>query len=286
LRKSIYSPVGKADFEPLQHAGQIPWLDRANSLELLEQHAAFQAMDAGMQEKVRQFEREGYLILEGFFAETDTLALNAEVETLLASGKAGYNFTGRKIFNLWEISPLAEQRFFRQADLLELLSFLLGKPVVPFQSLNFTEGSEQRAHSDSIHMSTEPQGYLIATWIALEDVDEGCGPLVYYPGSHRLPYISTEDYDSGNTRFTLGGDSNKRYEEKIEAVIAANQLEKKTFLPARGDVLIWHANLIHGGSPITRPQATRRSMVCHYYAEGVICYHELSQRPALMARRT
>ena len=282
LRKSIYSPVGKADFEPLQHDGQIPWLDRANSLELLEQHAAFQAMDAGMQEKIRQFEREGYLILEGFFSEKDTSALNVEVETLLAAGKAGYNFTGRKIFNLWEISPLAEQQFFRQPELLELLSFLLGNRVVPFQSLNFTLGSEQKAHSDSIHMTTEPPGYLIATWAALEDVDAGCGPLVYYPGSHRLPFISTTDYDSGNSTYVLGHDSNKRYEEKIAEVIAAHGLEKKVFLPRRGDVLIWHANLLHGGSPITRPGATRRSMVCHYYAEGVICYHEMSQRPALL----
>jgi len=50
-------------------------------------------------------------------------------------------------------------------------------------------------------------------------------------------------------------------------------------------VLIWHANLLHGGSPILRPGATRRSMVCHYFAEGVICYHEMSQRPALVPNR-
>lgn len=285
VRKSIFSPLGNADFAKQGHAGDIPWLDRDDRLLLLEQNAEFQAFDNALQDKIRQFEREGYLILEGFFAENDTTALNAEVEELLAKGKAGYNFTGRKIFNLWEISPFAEQQFFRNTELLQLLSFLLGKPAVPFQSLNFTLGSEQRAHSDSIHMTTEPPGYLIASWAALEDVTDDCGPLVYYPGSHRLPFISTEDYDSGNTTFTLGHDSNKRYEDKIAEVIAAHNLEKRVFLPRRGDVLIWHANLLHGGSPITRPGATRRSMVCHYYAEGVICYHEMSQRPALMPKK-
>ncbi len=285
LHKSIFSPVGSTDFSPLEHADDIPWLDRENRLELLAQSDAFQQFDRTMQEKIRQFERDGYLILEGFFAESDTTTLNAEVEDLLAKGKAGFNFTGRKIFNLWEISPFAEARFFRNPELLRLLTFLLGKPAAPFQSLNFTLGSEQRAHSDSIHMTTEPPGYLIATWAALEDVDEGCGPLVYYPGSHRLPFVSTTDYDSGNTLFTLGHDSNRRYEDKIAEVIATHNLEKKTFLPRRGDVLIWHANLLHGGSPITRPGATRRSMVCHYYVEGVICYHEMSQRPALMPKR-
>jgi hypothetical protein len=283
LRKSIFGPLGSTDFSKHQHAEEIPWLDRQNRLELLAQNTEFQSFEPTVQEKIRQFERDGFLVLEGFFPENDTDALNNEVEELLSQGKAGYNFTGRKIFNLWEISSLADQRFFRNPALLHLLTFLLGKKVVPFQSLNFTLGSEQRAHSDSIHMTTEPQGYLIATWSALEDVDEGCGPLVYYPGSHRLPFVSTEDYPSGNTTFLLGHDSNRRYEDKINVVIAENQLEKKIFLPKRGDVLIWHANLIHGGSPITRPEATRRSMVCHYFAEDVICYHEMSQRPALIS---
>jgi ectoine hydroxylase-related dioxygenase (phytanoyl-CoA dioxygenase family) len=165
---------------------------------------------------------------------------------------------------------------------LSLLSFLLGRRVVPFQSLNFTEGSEQRAHSDSIHMTTEPPGYLIATWIALEDIAADSGPLFYYPGSHRLPWIMTPDYDSGNTAYTIGSDSNRHYEDRIEQLIREHGLEKKLFLPKRGDVLIWHANLLHGGSPIARAGATRRSMVCHYYAENALCYHEMSQRPALI----
>ncbi len=285
LHKSIYSPLGHADFDKQGHSGDIPWLDRDDRLTALEQNADFQSFEKPLQEKIRQFERDGFMVLEGVYPEAETQALNAEVDDLLAKGKAGYNFTGRKIFNLWEISKLADERFFRNPELLPLLSFLMGKKAVPFQSLNFTLGSEQRMHSDSIHMTTEPPGYLIATWTALEDVEEGCGPLAYYPGSHRLPFVSTQDYDSGNSKFTIGHDSNRRYEDKIAALIAEKGLEKQTFLPRRGDVLIWHANLLHGGSPITRPGATRRSMVCHYYAEGVICYHEMSQRPALMPKR-
>jgi ectoine hydroxylase-related dioxygenase (phytanoyl-CoA dioxygenase family) len=133
-------------------------------------------------------------------------------------------------------------------------------------------------------MMTEPPGYLIATWTALEDCTEDNGPLFYYPGSHRLPIVTTEDYDSGNTFFTIGEHSNRHYENKIAEVIAQNGLQKQLFLAKRGDVLIWHANLLHGGSPILRPGATRKSMVCHYFAEGVFCYHEMSQRPALLRK--
>lgn len=280
LRKSVLAPIGSADFP--QHDPDIPWLDRPDALEQLEAHPAFVAMDAAMQDKVRQFVRDGYLILEQFYGPSDTDALNAEVDRLLSAGKAGFNYTGRKIFNLHEQSGLANDYFFRNPRLLELLSFLLGKPAIPFQSLSFVQGSEQRAHSDSIHMTTEPPGYLIATWTALEDCTEDGGPLFYYPGSHRLPYIMTPDYDSGNTRFTIGGDSNRRYEDRIEALIREHGLKKELLLARRGDVLIWHANLLHGGSAITRPEATRRSIVCHYFAEGVLCYHEMSQRPAII----
>jgi len=282
LRKNVFSPIGSKDFGG-KHDPDIPWLDQPGALERLEQHPWFQALDAGMQSKIRQFVTDGYTVLENYFPESATTALNAEVDRLLDSGETGFNYTGRKIFNLPEQSDVAES-FFRHPSLLEVLSFLLGKPALPFQSMNFTVGSEQRAHSDSIHMMTEPPGYLIATWIALEDCTEENGPLFYYPGSHRLPIVTTEHYNSGNTFFTIGENSNRRYEDKIAEVIAENGLQKQLFVAKRGDVLIWHANLLHGGSPITRPGATRKSMVCHYFAEGVFCYHEMSQRPALIKR--
>lgn len=280
VRKGILEPIGSADFSP--HHTDIPWLDRPDALDQLEVHPEFGVMDADLQAKVRQFVRDGYLILEQFFGPSDTEALNAEVNRLLVSGKAGFNYTGRKIFNLHEQSRLADEHFFRNQRLLYVLSFLLGKPVIPFQSLSFVQGSEQRAHSDSIHMTTEPPGYLIATWTALEDCTEDAGPLFYYPGSHRLPYVMTPDYDSGNTRFTIGDNSNRRYEDKIEALISGHGLKKELLLAKRGDVLIWHANLLHGGSAIARAGATRRSIVCHYFAEEVLCYHEMSQRPAII----
>jgi ectoine hydroxylase len=282
LKKSIFAPIGSKDFAGRHHA-DVPWIDRPDALEKIETDPVFLAFDAQIQEKIKHFINHGYLILEGFYPKSDTDALNHEVDELLKAGKAGFNYTGRKIFNFFETSPLANERFFRNPEMLQLLSYLLGKKVIPFQTLNFTVGSEQRAHSDSIHMMTEPQGYLIATWTALEDCTPENGPLFYYPDSHRLPYVTTEHYPSGNTAFTIGEYSNRRYEDKIEEIVQEKQLNKQLFLAKRGDVLIWHANLLHGGSPILKEGATRQSMVCHYYAEDVICYHEMSQRPALIA---
>ncbi|MDP4826042.1 MAG: hypothetical protein NWR73_00025, partial [Flavobacteriales bacterium] len=71
------------------------------------------------------------------------------------------------------------------------------------------------------------------------------------------------------------------YEEKIKSQIAMRKLKEVKHLPKKGDILLWHANLLHGGSKLIDPSKTRKSMVCHYIASNAICYHENSQRPAL-----
>jgi hypothetical protein len=280
IKKSIYAPIGSQDFKST--GGELPWLDQPDAQAALKAHPAFATFPAEIQQQLLHFIDEGYLILKRFFSEEAIDRLNTDMERLLQQRKVDFNYTGKKIMESFRVSEIANREFFRNPQLLDLLNFILGKNVIPFQSINFIAGSEQRAHSDSIHMTTEPKGYLIAAWIALEDIHEGNGPLFFYPGSHRLPYVTTADYPSGNTRFMIGKDSNRRYEDKIAQVIQENHLQKKHFLARKGDVLLWHANLLHGGEPIRQPGSTRKSMVAHYFTEGVICYHEMSQRPALL----
>ena len=92
-----------------------------------------------------------------------------------------------------------------------------------------------------------------------------------------------DGYERGGNVFTVGADSNYlKYEEKIGEIVTEKKLPKKIFTAKKGDVLIWHANLIHGGEKITRPGSTRKSIVVHYFADGVIKYHEINERPALI----
>jgi phytanoyl-CoA hydroxylase len=51
-------------------------------------------------------------------------------------------------------------------------------------------------------------------------------------------------------------------------------LKRETFMAKRGDVLIWNADLAHGGSPISS-EHSRKSVVTHYCtAEAVPSYFE------------
>ena len=49
----------------------------------------------------------------------------------------------------------------------------------------------------------------------------------------------------------------------VERAKAAG-LTRESFLPRKGDVLFWSADLVHGGSAITAPELTRKSLVGHY----------------------
>ena len=280
LEKTIFGSVGADDFPKEQP--ETPWLDQDNSLQRLKAHPHFSSFSSDIQQQLVQFVEDGYMILRGFYSSEEVESLNKEVDDLLQSGKQDFNFTQRKVMNAYQNSALIDQKYFRNPKLLEIFEFIMGKKIVPFQTINFIEGSEQRAHSDSIHMTTYPEGYLIAAWTALEPTSLDNGALFYYPKSHRLPYVTCLDYNAGNTRWRLGQNSYKKYEEKIDQIIGEGQLEIQHFMAQPGDVLIWHANLLHGGSPILQAGRTRRSMVAHYFCEDVICYHELSQRPAML----
>lgn len=131
-------------------------------------------------------------------------------------------------------------------------------------------------------MTTYPLGYLIAVWIALEDVSMDNGPLFYYPGSHKLPFLMNSDYNEGATLLTLGKKKYADYEDALQEIVEERHFPKETFLAKKGDVLIWHANLVHGGAPIKNNDLTRKSMVIHYYADDVIKYHEITERPSLL----
>lgn len=146
----------------------------------------------------------------------------------------------------------------KDEKLIELLNVLIDGKAKLFQSINFFSGSEQDTHSDSIHMTTYPLGGLLGVWIALEDIDETNGALHYYPGSQNLPYYLNEEYDNVGTKFLIGDKDYTAYEKMLQEKIATLGLQKEIFRAKKGDVLIWYANLMHGGKAHTDKSKSRK----------------------------
>lgn len=143
-----------------------------------------------------------------------------------------------------------------------VLEELLGDEPVACNTLNFDYGSQQADHLDTLYMTPLSDAALVATWMALEDTVADAGPLRYYPTSnHIAPYR----FSTGSYHVSLP--EMEPWSDYMADQIDRQGLEEQRFLAKRGDLFIWHALLLHGGSEICRPGLTRKSLVTHFFTQ-------------------
>ena len=275
--KRYFSSVSSKDFAGLPGSVHD---DIRIDIEKLKQCVLYKELSEANQQSLHRYDEQGFAILEKYVSDAIVEQINTAIDEGLQDGRYHFINNGKIMFALHTLPAL--KAVGADPKLMELLNILIDGKAILFQSINFKMGSEQHTHSDSIHMTTYPLGGLLGVWIALEDIDEDNGPLHYYPGSHKLPYYLNKDYDNEGNSFMIGSKSYDAYEDMIAQKIKEHQIVKKTFTAKKGDLLIWHANLFHGGNEHTNKNKTRKSVVFHYFKEGAICYHEITQRPALI----
>jgi phytanoyl-CoA hydroxylase len=147
-------------------------------------------------------------------------------------------------------------------SIVRFVKLYFGEQIAGMQSLLFENGTQQRAHQDFPYVHSLRPAALAGAWLALEDVHEDAGPLFYYTGSHRA--IGLYTFDDGSVLADGDGEHIRWYENYLESTCKELGLTPKTLLAKKGDVLIWHAALVHGGSSRINGSLTRRSFVCHY----------------------
>jgi hypothetical protein len=278
--------VSRTPFSSIAHrhvggrSGETPWLDREDARDALSSRP-LPELAGRARGGIETWVDDGFVRVDGYLSPDRADAINTDLERLIEDGVVGYHYRGRRVTDAFRhSSPIREA--LTDPSLAELIAFLFGRRAWLFQTINFFEGSQQPIHSDSFHMTTEPKGFLIGAWIALEDVGPDAGPVVYYPRSHRLPYVMSEDLGLTGGLLTIP-EKDEAYSRRAAELAAESELEPVEFTAAKGDLLLWHANLLHGGRPVTREGATRRSLVAHYFADDVLCYHEVTERPAVLA---
>ena len=173
---------------------------------------------------------------------------------------------GLKLVDLQRFFDSARKIAFSDA-VISFLEELFGAPPALIQSLTFWKSSEQPIHQDFSYVHHHRRlGELAAAWIPLEDIQPDAGPLVYYKGSHLPDQLGFYDWGEGSILASRNADHTvfEAYTKHLETIVAQRGLQPSVFLPKRGDLLLWHGALIHGGTPMQNPAITRRSFVCHY----------------------
>ncbi len=234
-------------------------------------------------------DRDGYAVFDPGISEATIDAAIARIEPLFsAETRAGRTLRrarravlgrhtaislrdDRRVQDAWVVSDEVKAIATAPAA-LELLGEAYGRRPLPFQTLNFRVGSQQRPHSDAMHFNSEPSGFMCGIWMALEDIGPDQGPLVYYPGSHKLAEVTRGDVDAA------AGAAGADYEDFVAALIERQGLEPRYATLRKGEALIWSSNLLHGGSPQRDPSLTRWSQVTHYFFEGCRYWKPLDSR--------
>ena len=220
-------------------------------------------------------------MLEGFFEAEHIDRINDEIETLLSKGKVRFNRGSGRVRNVFKRSPSAAEAL-NDPRLTDLLSFLLGTEVGIWQSISFFRGSQQGAHSDAFHMTTEPPGYLIVIWVALEDIEPSSGPVFYLPGTHRLPQIVTGDLELANGSRLFVPDKAAGYYERIKQEVRSVRRPAGTLLAAQGrcaDLALQPAARRRADQrPGVDKAQPRRSLL----RRRRLRFHEIAEHPSLV----
>lgn len=275
---SHQEPSSEGNAKYHSHFGGL-WIDRDDYPRLLQNRISSQKLTQPQAELIEQFVKNGYVIIPNAVDPQLIDQINTYTDRLWTKGSSeilvGYlneyqpvepssrNVPGTRIIDHYHFDRSARDALLNPA-LVDFLRTIFDEEPLLFQSLYFERGSEQAVHQDTAYVVVDQPLKLAAVWIALEDIKAGSGELCYYTGSHRLPdFIFPEN----RKNFILPRDGHEvhvRFLESLHEQAKKQGLKRDTFLAKKGDILIWHADLAHGGSPITDPLATRRSLVGHY----------------------
>ncbi len=231
------------------------------------------------QEQIDFFDKNGYVIVDFGFDESKLDALVTELHPCYNPEHLRAPSFGARIQDAWKfIEP--SHYLATQKNVLSALEQLFHRKPLPFQTLNFPVGTQQATHSDTIHFNSLPSGYMAGVWVALEDIDEENGPLEYYPGSHKLPEITMQD-----AGLEPGYQNYPDYEAFIAKHVKETGIKAAYGYMPKGHALIWHANLLHGGSKQNDTRRTRHSQVTHYFFEDCQYFTPMHSKPGKPAFR-
>jgi len=221
----------------------------------------------------RQFRENGVAVLENFIPH-DLLDAYSLVRARLPKDRsvpdnywAGWHYP-TPYQDCRELLDLATY-----PDLQGALHALIGAEMGLHLALTGWVSTERKWHQDTYLNPEFLWSYYAAAWIALEDVEPEAGPFQYIKGSHNWRSLRQDKLFEFMTPEERKDPRWPTFTQDEVARVCEAEIERQgekvsEFLPKKGDVLIWHSNLVHRGSEPKNPDLERRALICHYSSIG------------------
>lgn len=250
---------------------KIPWFESDFSLQILEK----MNVNNETKKNLKFFIKNGYIVLKNALSNQDVNKILNDFKKVLHSENYKknpeyfhYNKSPRVVEG-WKKSKNIKKVCYNK-KVNKFLNILYKRKPLPISTINFVRGTEQPLHSDYIHFGSVPELFLAGAWFALEDINKNNGPLNIVPKSHKLNTIDFTDLNLEIPKTTKElKDNYTFYEQYLKKLTKLKKLKSKKALMKKGDVLIWAANLLHGGTKIRIKEKTRYSQVVHYHFENL-----------------
>ncbi|MFI5385859.1 MAG: phytanoyl-CoA dioxygenase family protein [Fimbriimonadales bacterium] len=231
-----------------------------------------------MGSRKEQWERDGYVLVEGLFSREEVERYRDHfMEWNDSDRKEDFDKvdpTGQdplarfpRIIHPHRKDPLSLD-FMLDSRLRDIMTGFLGEEPLAAQTMFYFKppmARGQALHQDQMYLQARP-GTCIAAWLAVDDCDEENGCMEIVPGSQDLPLLCHIDADTSRSFSSKTVPVPEGY-KAIPAIMKA------------GDVLFFHGNLIHGSGPNTSQTRFRRALIGHYITadavEAAHFYHPL-----------
>jgi hypothetical protein len=264
------------------------WYDQPNALDIIQGKLEIGQIDAEEAGMLRALVTDGYFVLPGAIPSEILEPALADFDKCYAGELPGILLECPEVIKSRAASPWQKEMNSVPSKALDIhhqsaairnlifsdkisrfLGLLFDAPAYATQTLGFLLGSAQEGHQDSAYVAYTIPRQFCATWIALEDVTLGAGELFYYPGSHKFPdFLYAGKYKSVHEAMRLEREEFPSGEVSRHVASLRNRaeelgLKREVFAAKKGDVLFWHADLVHGGAAVSS-ERTRKSVVTHY----------------------
>jgi ectoine hydroxylase-related dioxygenase (phytanoyl-CoA dioxygenase family) len=226
-----------------------------------------------LEQKVQQFQDEGYFIVENLVSPDEVCqllqrlddyveerrplpeGLHLQVEPTVERGEMAAGRANR-FRKMWPTVPTDDlfTQLALKPELVHIMQALMGPNLKLFRDAVMMKppgiGSAKGVHQDSPYWPIEPMA-LASYWIALDPATRSNGCMTVIPGSHKWgpqPHVTTTD----------------------DFVIPEEHYNAADLVPvelAPGSALVFHSLMIHGSAPNTSSDP-RRALVLSYMSSA------------------
>ena len=232
----------------------LPLLDREN------------VDESGLSDNQLNWRKDGMLILDSFIPEEMIEAYRSDwIQHNRINHDRPMGYPGECAY--FQVPSLMELATYKPLN--DILEELIGEPMGVHLNLTGWKSTQRNWHQDGYLNPDSNKDHYLAVWVALNDIHVDSGPFEYVRGSHVLPIITQDQTLSRLDPSERNDPMWPKYSERFltpmfEDILERGGLSTEKFIAKKGDVLIWHARLMHRGTIPNNPELWRETAIIHY----------------------